>query len=252
MSSRGAALAGVLAVLLALSWAAPGLAGRAQLGELKILAIGDSITEGSVPSRGFNHPYTIQLQNILRSKFPSTNIVIDNQGVGGSGIYATGFHKPTTVVPVAQDSIASAKRVGRMYDVVVVMVGINDLLRVGKSADEVMSGLDSIYAMALDGGANVVAIPPLGAPGFVSRDDYKEGERKKLAQKIKDAAAAQNSQRSSPKMEVLDLQSGPLNFYDMDGATRSQWLDDGLHLTQHGYDQLAGYIADAVARLAGQ
>jgi hypothetical protein len=52
-----------------------------QMGELKILAIGDSITQGSVPSKGANHPYTIQLQNILQSKYPGMNIVIDNQGI---------------------------------------------------------------------------------------------------------------------------------------------------------------------------
>lgn len=52
-----------------------------QMGELKILAIGDSITQGSVPSKGANHPYTIQLKNILQSKYPGMNIVIDNQGM---------------------------------------------------------------------------------------------------------------------------------------------------------------------------
>lgn len=40
----------------------------------------------------------------------------------------------------------------------------------------------------------------------VLRDDYKEGERKKLAQKIQEAAAKQNSYRYSPRMLVLDLQ----------------------------------------------
>jgi hypothetical protein len=90
-------------------------------------------------------------------------------GVGGSGIFAVGFHRPTTIVPVAMDSINSAKSSGRMYDYTVVMVGINDLLRVGKSADEVMSGLNQIYDAALTSGSNVIAIPPFAAPGFVSQ-----------------------------------------------------------------------------------
>jgi len=51
-----------------------------QMGELRILAVGDSITQGSVPSKGANHPYTIQLKNILQSKYSGMNIVIDNQG----------------------------------------------------------------------------------------------------------------------------------------------------------------------------
>jgi hypothetical protein len=53
----------------------------AQMGELRILAIGDSITQGSVPSKGANHPYTIQLKNILQSKYSGMNIIIENQGM---------------------------------------------------------------------------------------------------------------------------------------------------------------------------
>lgn len=49
------------------------------------------------------------------------------------------------------------------------MVGINDLLRMGRSADDVMSGLGQIYDAALGAGSNVLAIPPMAAPGFVSR-----------------------------------------------------------------------------------
>lgn len=89
--------------------------------------------------------------------------------MGGSGIYALGFNRPTTIVPVALESINNAKNGGRKYDYTVVMVGINDLLRMGKSADDVMSGLKQIYDVALSSGSNVIAIPPLGAPGFVSK-----------------------------------------------------------------------------------
>lgn len=69
-----------------------------QSGELKILAIGDSITQGSVPSKGSNHPYTIQLKNLLQSKYPGMNIVIDNQG--RDGLRTAGNNSP--------DSSASA------------------------------------------------------------------------------------------------------------------------------------------------
>ena len=51
-----------------------------QMGELRILAIGDSITQGSVPSKGANHPYTTKLQQLLQSKYSGMNVVVDNQG----------------------------------------------------------------------------------------------------------------------------------------------------------------------------
>jgi hypothetical protein len=53
-------------------------------------------------------------------------------GVGGAGIFAVGFHNPVTLVPWARSLISKER-----YDWVVVLVGINDLLRVGKPADEV-------------------------------------------------------------------------------------------------------------------
>lgn len=52
-----------------------------QMGEIRILAVGDSITQGSVPSKGANHPYTIKLKEILQSKYPGMNVVIDNDGM---------------------------------------------------------------------------------------------------------------------------------------------------------------------------
>lgn len=89
--------------------------------------------------------------------------------MGGAGIFAVGFHKQTTIPPVAERAIQRAKRHGTPYDYVVVMLGINDLLRMGKSAEEVKGGLQQIYGWALDAGSNVIAIPPFGAPGFVSK-----------------------------------------------------------------------------------
>ena len=57
----------------------------------------------------------------------------------------------------------------RRYNVIVVMVGINDVLAGGRSANDVMSALQGFYEELLSTGASVVAITPLGAPGFVPR-----------------------------------------------------------------------------------
>jgi lysophospholipase L1-like esterase len=71
----------LLAALLAGSSCLSAVQARAtQLSEVRVLAIGDSITEGSVPSRGANHPYTNQLRVLLQQKYPGANIVIDNKG----------------------------------------------------------------------------------------------------------------------------------------------------------------------------
>jgi len=46
-----------------------------------ILAIGDSITEGAVPSLNTNHPYTRRLAQLLRRKFPGSRVSIHNSGM---------------------------------------------------------------------------------------------------------------------------------------------------------------------------
>jgi lysophospholipase L1-like esterase len=55
------------------------------------------------------------------------------------------------------------------YNVVTVAVGINDLLRGGYMADQIMSLLTGLYDKILWKGYPVIAIPPLPAPGFVAK-----------------------------------------------------------------------------------
>jgi lysophospholipase L1-like esterase len=37
-----------------------------------------------------------------------------------------------------------------------------------------------------------------------------------------------------------------MDFYAMDEGKRKTFLDDGLHMTEYGYDQLAGHIANYI------
>lgn len=87
--------------------------------------------------------------------------------MGGAGIYTTGTRIKTTIPPVAKAAIQAASAKGQPFDYVIVMAGINDLVRSGNSAQEVVYGLKQIYDMAVAAGSHVVAIPPFGAPGYV-------------------------------------------------------------------------------------
>lgn len=74
--------AAMLLVLLLNSWAADAARMRLlqQRDQVRILALGDSITEGAVPSKNYNHPYTLELERQLRKAWPNTRIQIDNEG----------------------------------------------------------------------------------------------------------------------------------------------------------------------------
>lgn len=56
-----------------------------------------------------------------------------------------------------------------------------------------MKGLNDIYKPVLASGANLLAIAPLPAPGFVSQNDYKEAQRLALHEAITKASNEWNA-----------------------------------------------------------
>eukprot|EP00879_Flechtneria_rotunda_P002926 GHRR01003143.1.p1 GENE.GHRR01003143.1~~GHRR01003143.1.p1 ORF type:complete len:214 (+),score=32.29 GHRR01003143.1:745-1386(+) len=207
---------------------------------------GDSLTMGAVPSSCVPYPCTIKLTQLLQARLGDKANAV-SAGLPGSGIYVTGrlcqYCAPTTFGPFLQDEL---KHAGGPWNVVVIMIGINDLGTGHRSADEVMAGLQPLVTGVLNTGVPVFVIPPLPAPGNTGS---QEAERRKLACLIINAATqwANSTKGAGPQMYAVDLQSGPMDFDKMSIAEQAAWLDDGLHLTPYGYDQLGQYVYDAIA-----
>lgn len=53
---------------------------RSASGQLAVLAAGDSITQGSVPSKNFNHPYTIKMEQVLEATLQTDVRALDAGG----------------------------------------------------------------------------------------------------------------------------------------------------------------------------
>ncbi|KAF8059433.1 Sh3yl1 [Scenedesmus sp. PABB004] len=210
-----------------------------------VLAAGDSITQGSVPSKMTNHPYAWKVEELLKANLATSRVSVVDAGLGGGGIFQTGFTIPKTFGPYFQEQLAS-----RAWGAVVVSIGINDLLRGGSPAADIMAGLQPLLDDVLEKGIPVIAIPPFAAPGFVSQGDAKEAERRKLAGLLHAAAAARAALTSGqgPQIWVLDLQAGPMDFYAMSPDERARWLDDGLHMTEFAYDALGAYVYQELAK----
>jgi len=209
-----------------------------------VLAIGDSITQGSVPSKNLNHPYTIKLQQVLEPALQTRVRAVD-AGLGGGGVFMPGFSFPVTFGPWLDTYMGQGP-----WDVVVMMIGINDLLRGGKPADDIMNGLKPMIEKVLATKTPVILIPPFAAPGFVQENDSKEGERKKLAQLFR-SYCQQHATRTGgvgPQVWMLDLQASPFDFYPMSAEERSKWLDDGLHMTELAYDTIGQLVAQDISR----
>jgi hypothetical protein len=63
-----------------------------------VLAAGDSITQGSVPSRGFNYPYAIKLEELLRKKLGPRTRAIDAGGLAAAAAAAAAAAGPVTLL----------------------------------------------------------------------------------------------------------------------------------------------------------
>lgn len=75
-----------------------------------------------------------------------------------------GFNDPVKFGPYYQSYLSQVE-----WNVVVITIGINDLLRGGYPAADIMAGLQPLYDQTLAKGIPVIAIPPFAAPGFVSQ-----------------------------------------------------------------------------------
>lgn len=75
-----------------------------------------------------------------------------------------GFNNPTRFPPFYLGYLNQVE-----WNVAVIGIGINDLLRGGYSATDIMAGLQPLYDQTLAKGVPVIAIPPFAAPGFVSQ-----------------------------------------------------------------------------------
>lgn len=79
-------------------------------------------------------------------------------------MFQEGFNIPTTFGPYYSSRLAS-----RNWNVAVVSIGINDLLRGSLPAESIMAALQPLLDDTFARGVPVIAIPPLAAPGFVSQ-----------------------------------------------------------------------------------
>jgi lysophospholipase L1-like esterase len=83
-------------------------------------------------------------------------------GLGGGGVFMTGFNVPVTFGPWLDTYMDQGP-----WNVVCIMIGINDLLRGGRSADDIMTNLKPMIEKVVAADTPVILMPPFAAPGFV-------------------------------------------------------------------------------------
>lgn len=233
-------LAAAAAVLLALVAAAPASVAAQQRGV--VVAFGDSVTKGFVPTSDANIPYTITLEQLLRSRFGG-NARADNSNSGAAALLpAPG--KALMAPPIY--AVLSTPQASQ-YDWAVFMLGTNDILMGHRSAGEVINAARPLIDAALGKGSKVLL---LTMPPTAISTQQQESERQNLNARYKDLAREYRS-RGKP-VTTVDLDRGWLDRLGGGFAKSARvTLEDGVHLCRACYQQLGSIVFKAMGAVDG-
>ncbi|KAI8468853.1 MAG: SGNH hydrolase-type esterase domain-containing protein [Monoraphidium minutum] len=232
--ATGVARRSAVALIILVGSLCWGGAQAAKCGPLRLLAIGDSITKGSTPSLGRDLPYASLLREQLQSAVPCFDVETTVAAVGGAGVLKA--NNGQTVLDVGYPALRSGD-----WDWAIIMVGINDLLALGKSAREVWDGgLKDLYDEVLARGARVAALMPLPT-ALIGSDDNKDRERRELGKLIYGY--------SKKRPGVYPLYYG----IEWNDEQKGKWLDnDKLHLSEEGHRELARQVFMVLRMIMGR
>eukprot|EP00877_Chromochloris_zofingiensis_P006408 jgi/Chrzof1/201/Cz01g06250.t1 len=202
---------------------------------LRILAFGDSLTEGYYNrGRGF-HPYTNKLHSLLQSNLaPGCKVHVNEQGVSGERVldsmqYRLAEHLKKT----------SSMHSPKPYDWVLILAGINDLWQSGPDAQAtaVIKGLVNMYETAAQHGAQVLSMSVMG---IIGEPPHMVEQRIKLNDMLRQYAADNNT-----TVHFFDLAS-KIAVPASQGDDAEHKRDDEVHMTPKGYDLMGELIFDGL------
>jgi lysophospholipase L1-like esterase len=201
--------------------------GPPRLTATRFLAFGDSLTAGVLsPSPTFlivSPPtsYPFQLQNRLVARYRTQSPVVLNEGNAGELASGTGVQRFRSVLLAARP------------DVVLLMEGTNDLLFGQTGADNAINAIAAMIREAKSQSVRIAlsTIPPQRAGGLRHRDAVV-----RLIPGFNDRIRALAGAEGIPLVEV---------FNGLQGDNTLIGIDD-LHMTERGYDAMAGIYFDAI------
>lgn len=194
---------------------------------LRVTCVGDSITDGYKAS-GSSKTYPSQMQKILGDKFVVTNV-----GVSGS-----------TVIRNESNSYSRTSKYKKGLesnpDIVIIMLGTNDSVSGGMNTKERQDIFRRDYAALIEEYRNCgtnpkifLATPPTSVDKNNNEDDRDDKNEKYIIPIIKDLA-------NQYRLELLDT-------HTYTGTWTREYLADGLHPNDKGYEKLAYFFGNAVS-----
>ncbi|KAL9605345.1 MAG: hypothetical protein Q9179_001473 [Wetmoreana sp. 5 TL-2023] len=124
------------------------------LKSLRILCFGDSLTAGYSGYGYFHYPYAKQIRERLKEALPTTELTVDVSGLSGDRVIDGLFLRRI------QGMCEKAK--DAPYDWILILGGTNDL-GWSEKPEAMYEALKKVWTVALDTGANVLALSVLEA-----------------------------------------------------------------------------------------
>eukprot|EP01114_Cavostelium_apophysatum_P019876 TRINITY_DN6518_c0_g1_i1.p1 TRINITY_DN6518_c0_g1~~TRINITY_DN6518_c0_g1_i1.p1 ORF type:complete len:233 (-),score=22.02 TRINITY_DN6518_c0_g1_i1:83-679(-) len=190
-------------------------------GSIRILAFGDSLTEGYY-CRGYKfHPYALKLQSLLDAKHSPKQFEIVNEGISGDTT-ANMVHRMSSALKQAH------------YDYAIVLGGTNDL---GYNWESITDNLKNISEQLLAKGVKsaLMSIPEHGQERAFPEIEER---RKNVNKWLREFA-------SSRGITFIDL-AAKIPQLDVSPEERKKYWDDQIHFTPAGYDRIGELIFEEV------
>ncbi|PHH51080.1 hypothetical protein CFIMG_004318RA [Ceratocystis fimbriata CBS 114723] len=191
----------------------------------RVLCLGDSLTSGYFDLGAGAHPYSGNLYLMLGDEFPRLDVSVDTDG------------QPDDFVVDGMFSLRMNLRWSEVtYDWTIVLGGTSDIAH-GTSPQDIYKSLQEIWAVPLSKGKNVLALTIPEAQTSTADEVQRRDEVNRLIM-----------QHRAEGFYAFDLHTR-IPYHSLDDQSRELYWNDGLHLTEDGYDWMGGFIADELIRI---
>ncbi len=215
---------------------------------VKLLLIGDSLTEG-YHSYGMKfHSYAEKLEELLCASFPQTNSHMENDDDATSGIqlpflvhqFGVSGELTMDIGMRLFENLKEAEEKGKPYDIVCILGGTNDL-GYEVTVKRICSNLEKMYGHVKDHNANALLVPiTIPEARFTDDSEYIQSRNEINAWIL-------NYGKDDPLVVHVDLEHLLPHFKNPEKTeVDSVHWDDALHMTAKGYDRFGELVFDAI------
>ena len=197
----------------------------------RIVAFGDSLTEGFLAGGRKYYPFTTKLEEKLNNSFNFTRFEVLNEGISGECVFIT----MATRLPKLLD------RIGDRIDLFIILGGTNDLYQLDCPKHvNVAYELISLHKMVHKAGIKSLVCT---IPQCWDYDGKCEETRKGINKKLK-----QWAQGHQNNTLFLDL-AAKLPMRVLSKQMRKLYWDDEVHPTRIGYEKIAELLFHVIKKM---